>query len=53
MSEANKTLEETVKAIEAKESGKLARRTVGVPAAGKVSEQSGTKQRIIQLTIIQ
>ena len=50
LSENDKTLEETVKAIEAKESGKLARRTVGVPASSKVSEQStGTKPRIIQL----
>ena len=50
LSEDDKTLEETVKAIEAKESGKLARRTVGVSASSKVSEQStGTKPRIVQL----
>ena len=51
LSEADRTLEETVKAIEAKESGKLARITVGVfTASAKVSEQStGTKPRIVQL----
>ena len=44
LSKADMKLEETVKAIEAKESGKIARRTVGVlgaPVAGKAATVSG------------
>ena len=38
LSAEDKTLDETVKAIEAKESGKLARKTVGVTGASSASK---------------